>query len=500
MKNVSTSCNNLTEEEKNQIAFFNNISKKLITTQEKPYNKYFSIDWTNRLGNYSIKDVKTARENNDDQMMRKISRNFYQYHTSYRRMVDFLANLYCYYYQYDIIDGSYMGKEKYRELYKNSMNFIEHMNIPLTFQKIAQDVIIDGVFYGYATVEKGRTVITRLDPDYCRKRYQSFYGTQLVEFDLRYFNKYVNSTEKAIALKHFPLSVRRKYELYNNSVNQDPWVVLPTNMACAFSLGSSTTPIIYDSIIDILNFNDYKDIEKQRDSQELQKLLIQQFKLDADGNLKTLLEEMAAMHEAVTDALKDSSSIDVVTTIADTVKLESAQDSSNSATNNNIMKMLMPKYENAGLSYELFSSTTATSLESSLNNSTSFMSTLMEDFSNWISIFVYSQFAFEETYPVVKILPITWYNRTKMLENSLKNAQYGYSLRLPFIIMGTSQSAMLDHKYLENEVLKITDILKPLQSSHTLSDKAISSEDAGKANEKPMEEKSERTIQNIESK
>lgn len=393
-----------------------------------------------------------------------------------------------------------MNKEHFQELYKKSMDFIDHINIPLTFQKIAQEVIVDGVFYGYVNIEDGRTVITRLNPNYCRKRYQSFYGTQLVEFNLQYFDTYTDSKEKTAALKHFPLQIRRKYENYRQIANGNPWIVLPTNLACAFSLGSNTTPVIYDSIIDILNFNDYKNIEKQRDSQELQKLLIQQFKMDSDGNLKALLEEMAAMHEAVTDALKESKSIDVITTIADTVKLESAQESSNSAANNNITKMLMPKYENAGLSYELFSSTTATSLESSLNNSTSLMSTLMEDFSNWISTLVYSQFDFQTAYPTVKILPITWYNRSKMLENSLKNAQYGYSLRLPFLIMGTSQASMLDHKYLENELLNLTEILKPLQSSHTLSEKNISSEDSGKVNEKPIEEKSERTIQNIESK
>lgn len=93
-----------------------------------------------------------------------------------------------------------------------------------------------------------------------------------------------------------------------------------------------------------------------------------------------------------------------------------------------------------------------------------------------------------------KILPVSLYNQSDYISDSLKLAQSGYSFLIPGIAMGLSQLELSNIKTLENDVLKLRDLLIPLESSYTQS----ASESAG-APEKKVEDKSDKTIANENS-
>ena len=89
----------------------------------------------------------------------------------------------------------------------------------------------------------------------------------------------------------------------------------------------------------------------------------------------------------------------------------------------------------------------------------------------------------------------------------LKQAQSGYSLILPYVATGKKQSTILDTKTLENDILNLGEILIPPKTSNTMSSEDSSghrqkgdiqedSKGPGRP-EKPLEEKSEKTIKNI---
>ena len=81
------------------------------------------------------------------------------------------------------------------------------------------------------------------------------------------------------------------------------------------------------------------------------------------------------------------------------------------------------------------------------------------------------------------------------MESTFKLANTGYSFLLPALAMGLSQKDLGNVKDLENDVLKLSDKLKPLSSSYTQS----SSDNKVGAPEKSPEEKAPKTIQNEES-
>ena len=84
-----------------------------------------------------------------------------------------------------------------------------------------------------------------------------------------------------------------------------------------------------------------------------------------------------------------------------------------------------------------------------------------------------------------------------MVDIYLKNAQYGYSWVLPYVASGKRQSCLLDNLYLEQDVYNLKEKMVPLSSSFTTSSNP--SDEGGRP---PLDtrEKSDKTIENIESK
>lgn len=483
---------------------FNQIMQKLSKAVETPYNrsgqrkkKYYGLDFT-------LDEIKEVKKSLDVQTMRTISNNFYKSNTSYKRMVDHFAYLYRYYYTLDLkgISNTKNYTADVKKLYYNVLNLLDNFNIAQTFGDISKKVILNGVYYGYVNVfAQNHAVFTELDPNYCRTCNNSCYGTKIVEFNLSFFNQYKNNEDDLKStLAKFPEEIQMQWFWYDSGHREDPWIALPTQFSCAFSISENEYPILFDAILDTISYEETKEIEQKKDKDALKKILVQRFDLDGDGDLDILLEEMAQIHEAVSQMLADYDSIDVLTTLAKDVDLKDTQGGDRNITYTNLNKMLQPKYESSGLSTEIFSATGTTSLDRSIENVTSFMSQLIEQYQNWLSMFCYSQFNFQKLIPLVTILPVTWYNEEDMVNLYLKNAQYGFSWILPYVAAGKKQSTIVDSIYLEQDILGLKDKMRPLSSSFTEPGKDGNSGQAGPGRpELPNSEKSAKTIANIES-
>ena len=133
---------------------------------------------------------------------------------------------------------------------------------------------------------------------------------------------------------------------------------------------------------------------------------------------------------------------------------------------------------------------------------------LANNFSIWLKNLINSLFADKYITFGVEILPVGQYNVKDYQSQALNAAQYGYSFMIPSLAMGLEQNQLLDLKNVETKLLKMDEVLKPLQSSHTASGKESSSSKLTEAeqeqkekegNQKPEEERSEKTIKNRES-
>ena len=123
----------------------------------------------------------------------------------------------------------------------------------------------------------------------------------------------------------------------------------------------------------------------------------------------------------------------------------------------------------------------------------SLMMILANKYSNFLSYIINYLFANSNISFKYSILPISWYNVTQYITDTLKLVQSGYSFLLPAIAADLSQKDLINLKELENKALKLTTTLEPLNSSYTQSTGEVGRPKLS------VEEKSPKTIQNEES-
>jgi len=116
----------------------------------------------------------------------------------------------------------------------------------------------------------------------------------------------------------------------------------------------------------------------------------------------------------------------------------------------------------------------------------------------------------------VSILPTTIYNYKDLSKMYKEQTQIGFSKLLPQVALGMSQSEIIATACFENGMLSLNDLFVPPQMSSTMSgtkapdsgrnkttekkdDNAQSEKSQGGRPEKPDDEKSEKTLRNIEA-
>jgi hypothetical protein len=65
------------------------------------------------------------------------------------------------------------------------------------------------------------------------------------------------------------------------------------------------------------------------------------------------------------------------------------------------------------------------------------------------------------------ILPLSYYNSADYTSRAKELAAFGYSFLTPILSTGLNQTNLANLKMLENDLLELDEILKPLQSSYT---------------------------------
>ena len=98
-----------------------------------------------------------------------------------------------------------------------------------------------------------------------------------------------------------------------------------------------------------------------------------------------------------------------------------------------------------------------------------------------------------------EILPISYFNANDFTKTTLSLANSGYSFLLPALGVGLTQRDLSDIKQLENDVLKLSDLLIPLSTAYTQSTGGSSTDSTGGRPKLETTEKTEQTVKNEES-
>ena len=489
----------MTEEKKPSTDFISSYSKaqqKMIATSDNTYGILGTsrARYLERIRDYTPEKIERIITSGSLAEQQALSRNFFYKDGYYKQIIIHYATLLKY--AGLLIPNPSLGKKlstsHISKRYYNAIDYVEKMNLPVFLTDCATRALIDGCYYGVVVqLDKQNFSVLDLPSGYCQTRYKDLNGDDLIEFDVSYFNSIVDLTAKEQALASYPKFIRDAYKKWQKQKSSNSWVIIPSDIGICFPFFDGR-PLFLSVIPASLEYDDAIQTERDRDAEEIRKILVQKIPHLQDGRLLFEPDEAAEMHAGAVGMLKGNKNISVLTTYADVDAVVSK--TTGESTSKTLEQIEKNIYAQAGVSGQIFSSTGSSTLDASIKNDIALMMYLANKFSRFITNSINRIYGNTNITFKYQILPVSIHNMDKFIDQSFKLSSSGYSYLLPAVALGLSQRDIVSLKELENDVLKLGEKLIPLSSSYTQSgDNAVGRPKLDDS------EKAEKTIKNEES-
>ena len=481
------------DEQKRDLTSFTKAITAMIAKNESSYNlTRWGRNRYERVKEYTLEEIEDIINSGSVEAQIVLSRNYFNKGGFYQRLLMHYATLLKY--TGILIPNPSFGKslsEQYiMKKYNNATSFLDNAKLPKLFTHIAIKALRDGCYYGVIQEVTDKSIsILDLPIFYCRSRFKDKEGNDIIEFNVTYFDGITDTEYRKKALAAYPSEVVNWYRRYKNRKVKSPWCYIPTTIGICMSI-IDDRPIFLNIISASLEYDEAKDINRERDLEEIRKVLVQHIPHLTDGGLLFEPEEALEMHKGAVDMMKKNENLSVLTTYADVDAIVSKSANDNSL--NSVDKALTNIYAEAGSSSQLFGTDSNLSLSTSITNDMALMMVLARKLENFITSILNDRYGNANITFTYRILPVSYYNQKEYVETTLKLANSGYSFLLPALAMDISQRELSNIKDLENDVLKLKEKLQPLSTAYT------ETGNVGRPT-KDAQDKSAKTVANEES-
>lgn len=474
------------------LASFKRSQEALVEKNEASYGTSHRTYFNERLRTYTEEEVKQIIDSGTLTDQQRLSQAFFLKDGYYRQLILYYATLLKY--QGILIpiptQGKKLSTSHIQKRYFNAVDFVEELNISLFGPECARRVLTNGASY-YAILEKNKNIyIIDLPNSHCMSRYKDIFGNDIVEFNLSYFNSIDECIRKDV-LASYPSFISKSYDKWRKGKLNSSWVKLPSDVGFCFSMFDGR-PFFLSVIPSTIQYDEAVETEQEKNKEEIRKILIQRIPHLTDGRLLFEPEEMIEMHNGAVGMVRNNKNTTVLTTYAD-VDVANYKTSADTA-DNVLEKMVQNIYSQAGVSSEIFAATGGNTTETSIKYDTAIMMYIANKISNFVTNVVNKIYSNSNIHFKYNILPITYQNESKYVDENYKLASSGYSLLVPALAQGFSQRELAGIKELENDVLKLTEVLIAPKTSFT-----SSNADEGGRPTKETEEKKDQTLENEKS-
>ena len=471
-------------------------------------------------------------------LLREISNYFYNVSGVYQRVCDYFAHLYRFdwYIVPEVFREDEPNEEKIIKDFAKHLSYLDNSQIRKLCSDVSLKVVLNGAYYGYVIDSNDSIIIQELPINYCRTRW-SVGGNPVVEFNMKYFDAcFPNIQYRMKVLKLFPAEFQKGYRLYKEGKLVDEtylsgsvygkdfgWYLLEPSKTVKFNLNNTDVPIFASAIPMILDLDAAQDLDRRKQMQKLLKILIQKLPLDKNGDLIFDVDEARDIHNNAVQMLQRAIGVDVLTTFAEVEPID-LSDKNTATTQDDLKKVERTVYNALGVSKNIFNTDGNLSLEKSILEDESTMRALLLQFGTFFDRMLVKRNGTSKKYKFrFYMLETTQYNYKELSKMFKEQVQIGYSKMLPQIALGLSQSFIINAAYFENKILNLSEIMIPPLMSSTMSSEDVlcksnqdnssknqnttdtstkvikTEENVGGRPEKPDDQKSEKTIQNLES-
>ena len=475
---------------------FKKAFKGMMATSDAAYQKSKSKYIRNRRHiKYSKEDIQRIVSEGNPIERAELSEYFFETNGLYKRIILHYATFLTYSWILVPYPKNKNGKveiteRKVAQTYYDASDFCTTFQIDRKCALFAKEVLVKGGYYGLLLDEGENVVIQDLPFNYCRSRFKNAQDIDIVELDLSFFDNIRDEKLRDEILDTYPRFIKKAYKKYKYH-DGDQWIFLPAESGIYFSYFEER-PFFLDLIPLLDDLDDYKDIDKERNMQALKRILVQH--IPHDG-LQLVFEpdEAQEMHEGVLEMLANNRDVDVLTSYGDISLLDMSSTDDEKTEINDIQNLI---YSSAGLSKELFFATTEAGLNYSINNDLAMVMILGQRFAHFFTTLLNYKFGNKKIKFKLIILPLSYYNSQDYTSRAKELAAFGYSFLTPILSTGLDQTNLTALKSLENDLMHLDEILKPLQSSYTQSGKAqgqpISDTDSKTQDNSSKEEKTDK--------
>lgn len=461
----------------------------------------------------------------DIPLLRQISNYFYRTSGIYQRVCNYFAQLYRYDWYIDVkVYGEKYDEKKILTEFDKVMSYLDNSYIKKLCGDIALAAIKDGAYYGYIIDGEDGLILQELPIGYCRSYYNVGH-LPAIEFNMRYFDDCFTDIEyRKKVLKMFPAEFSKGYLLYKagkltsnapGDSSKSGWYLLEPGQAIKFSFNNGDIPLFINACPAILDLDAAQDMDRRKQMQKLLKIIVQKLPLDKNGDLIFDVEEARDIHKTAVQMLRNAIGLDVLTTFTDVEAID-LSDKNTTTSTDDLQKVERTVYNAFGTASSLFNTDGNIALQNSILNDESYMRSMLLQFSVFFDTITRNRATNPKRFKFrFHMLETTQYNYRELSKMYKEQMNSGFSKILCQVALGHSQSSIIDTLFFENEILHLSEMMIPPLMSSTLNGEDIlgrkdqratqknqdstDGENKGGRPEKPDEEKSEKTIQNIES-
>lgn len=451
---------------------FKKAFKNMIATSEAAYQKSNSkYVRPKRSRSYSKDEIRRIVWEGDPIERAALSEYFFATNGLYKRIILHYATFLTYSwilvpYPKNRNNKVSITDKQVSKTYYDAADFCTTFQIDRKCALFARDILVKGGYYGLIHDEGDNVVIQDLPFDYCRSRFKNAQDVDIVEFNMAFFDNIRDDQLREEILNTYPRFIMKAYKKYKHH-NGERWIFIPAEQGIYFCYFEER-PFFMDLIPLLDDLDDYKEIDKERNMQALKRILVQQVPIDG---MKLVFEpeEAAEMHEGSLDMLANNEDVDVLTTYNKVSLLDMSATDDEKTEITDIQDLI---YSSAGLSKELFFATTEAGLKYSINNDLAMVMILGQRFAHFFTVLLNYKFENKKVKFKLIILPLSYYNSEDYTSHAKELAAFGYAFLPPILSTGLDQTNLVALKDLENDLLNLDVILKPLQSAYTQSGKA----------------------------
>lgn len=425
---------------------------------------------TRQGGRFRVEDIKRMLENPSasEHQLRAFSNYLYDSNSLYKWFISILANMATWRW---VLSMDTFGVKRKPELlekqYRQGAAYANLKYSALDLSKAFKTAIKEDWYFGYEMEEDNSYFLLKLDPNYCRVTNLFEDGIKGFQFNFAYFDdkRDRNSKEPKNIIQSYPEEFKKGYAKYQRT--GEAWILLdPLKTVCwklnyELEYGIPYFATIFEALNDV---GFYKELNKQRAEIDSFLLLHQHIPVDEQK-----VDKFAINLDIATgfDGLAQEILPEGVNMYTSPMKVTAVKTERSNNDKDNVKDAVEQAYSGAGLPLQLSNPTTAAALALAIKANEQVAYSFYRQVEKTIN------FKMKYKFPTAKIssklLDITYFNKEEIAKELLTAAQSG--IVPPEHVAsanGVNPYEMLNNVDLEVNVLNITEKLRPLQTSYTL--------------------------------